>query len=75
MIRHLYVHTPFCAKICPYCAFYVHQGGAGDQREFVAALRRNGAARARNFRSRSETIYFGGGTPSMLSAELFAELV
>ena len=38
-VRHLYVHTPFCAKICPYCAFYVHQGGAGDQRTFVTALR------------------------------------
>ena len=40
VIRHLYVHVPFCAKICPYCAFYVHQGGAERQREFVAALRK-----------------------------------
>src|SRR5471032_2675647 len=74
MIRHLYVHTPFCAKICPYCAFYVHQGGAGAQREFVAALREEWRRAREEFPLALETIYFGGGTPSILSAELFAEL-
>ena len=74
MIRHLYVHTPFCAKICPYCAFYVHQGGGAAQREFVTALREE-CRRARDeFPLAPETIYFGGGTPSILSAELFSEL-
>jgi oxygen-independent coproporphyrinogen-3 oxidase len=74
MIRHLYVHTPFCAKICPYCAFYVHQGGAGAQREFVVALRTEWRRAREEFPLALETIYFGGGTPSILSAELFAEL-
>jgi oxygen-independent coproporphyrinogen-3 oxidase len=74
MIRHLYVHTPFCAKICPYCAFYVHQGGAGAQREFIAALRAEWRSARDEFPLALETIYFGGGTPSILSAELFAEL-
>src|ERR1700683_8805 len=74
MIRHLYVHTPFCAKICPYCAFYVHQGGATAQREFVAALRAEWRRALEEFPLTLETIYFGGGTPSILSAELFAEL-
>jgi oxygen-independent coproporphyrinogen-3 oxidase len=74
MIRHLYVHTPFCAKICPYCAFYVHQGGAAAQREFVAALRTEWQRAKEEFPLALETIYFGGGTPSILSAELFAEL-
>jgi len=74
MIRHLYVHTPFCAKICPYCAFYVHQGGAGAQREFVAALREEWRRAREEFPLDLETIYFGGGTPSILSAELFSEL-
>ena len=74
MIRHLYVHTPFCAKICPYCAFYVHQGGAAAQREFVAALREEWRRARDEFPLALETIYFGGGTPSILSAQLFAEL-
>jgi oxygen-independent coproporphyrinogen III oxidase len=74
MIRHLYVHTPFCAKICPYCAFYVHQGGAAAQREFIAALRAEWQRARDEFPLVPETIYFGGGTPSILSAELFAAL-
>jgi oxygen-independent coproporphyrinogen-3 oxidase len=74
MIRHLYVHTPFCAKICPYCAFYVHQGGAAVQRDFVAALRTEWSRARDEFPLALETIYFGGGTPSILSAELFLEM-
>jgi len=74
MIRHLYVHTPFCAKICPYCAFYVHQGGVAQQREFVAALRSEWRRAKEEFPLALNTIYFGGGTPSILGAELFVEL-
>jgi oxygen-independent coproporphyrinogen-3 oxidase len=73
-VRHLYVHTPFCAKICPYCAFYVHRGGGGAQRDFVAALRTEWSRAREEFPLALETIYLGGGTPSILSAELFAEL-
>ena len=74
MIRHLYVHTPFCAKICPYCAFYVHRGGVAAQREFVAALRTEWQRGREEFPLELETIYFGGGTPSILSAALFSEV-
>jgi oxygen-independent coproporphyrinogen-3 oxidase len=75
MVRHLYIHTPFCAKICPYCAFYVHQGGAESQRNFVAALQSEWRRARDEFPLNLETIYLGGGTPSILSAELFAELM
>ena len=74
MIRHLYVHTPFCAKVCPYCAFHVHRGGADEQRAFVAALKKEWQPAREEFSLELETIYFGGGTPSILSAELFSEL-
>jgi oxygen-independent coproporphyrinogen-3 oxidase len=74
VIRHLYVHVPFCAKVCPYCAFYVHQGGAAAQRDFVAALRTEWRRARDEFSLGLETIYLGGGTPSILSAELFTEL-
>ena len=74
MIRHLYVHVPFCAKICPYCAFYVHRGGGEAQRQFGQALRTEWRRAREEFPLAPETIYFGGGTPSILPAELFAEL-
>jgi oxygen-independent coproporphyrinogen-3 oxidase len=74
VIRHLYVHVPFCARVCPYCAFHVHRGGAEEQRAFVAALRREWRAARDEFSLAPDTIYLGGGTPSLLSAELFAEL-
>tara|TARA_B100000809_G_scaffold202669_2_gene203508 strand:- start:479 stop:1663 length:1185 start_codon:yes stop_codon:yes gene_type:complete len=60
----LYVHIPFCEVRCPYCAFYVttrdrdHVGAFLDALEFELA-----AYPALDLR----TIYFGGGTPSMLS--------
>jgi oxygen-independent coproporphyrinogen-3 oxidase len=75
MIQHLYVHTPLCAKVCPYCAFHVHLGGVAAQREFVAALRTEWQRAREEFPLTLETLYFGGGTPSILSAELFRELV
>ena len=74
MIRHLYVHTPFCAKVCPYCAFYVHRGSAEAQHEFVEALRLEWRRAREEFCLELDTIYFGGGTPSLLAAELFTDL-
>ena len=74
MIRHLYVHVPFCARVCPYCAFHVHRGGAEEQKAFVAALRQEWRAAREEFPLALETIYFGGGTPSLLSADLFSGL-
>src|SRR5436305_3157216 len=62
-IPHLYVHFPFCARICPYCAFYKTRGNAAEVRRFCEALVRElqGAAPLSPV-----TIYFGGGTPTAL---------
>ncbi len=60
--------------LSPTAAFYVHRGGAARQREFVTALRTEWRQAREEFSLAPETIYFGGGTPSILSAELFAEL-
>ncbi len=71
---HLYVHIPFCHRICPYCAFFKHTPGRSDMRGFVTAV----AAEARLRLPQGfapETIYFGGGTPSMLSPTHLAALV
>jgi oxygen-independent coproporphyrinogen-3 oxidase len=60
----LYVHIPFCHRVCPYCSFYKHTPGATPVGEFVEALAAEAAAR---ITSQPRTLYLGGGTPSMLS--------
>jgi oxygen-independent coproporphyrinogen-3 oxidase len=68
-IRHLYLHVPFCHRICPYCSFYKHQPGATDQAAFLDALvvEARQAKELWGDRLQLDTIYWGGGTPSMLS--------
>ncbi len=71
---HLYIHIPFCHRICPYCAFFKHTPGATDMRGFVRAVCREAALRLPpGFAPR--TIYMGGGTPSMLSPTHLQALV
>ena len=68
----LYLHVPFCATVCPYCDFAVCVGD-GDRRErFVRSLIAEARLWSENLPeelSGFETIYFGGGTPSLLEAE------
>ena len=65
----LYVHLPWCERKCPYCDFNSYQAGAGfDERRYVAALERDLAAAAAFSGGREiETVFFGGGTPSLVS--------
>ncbi len=68
-IRHLYVHIPFCHRICPYCSFYKHEPGSTDTAGFLQSVTRELQAEVARFpgRVRPSTIYFGGGTPTLLS--------
>lgn len=74
MPSHLYVHIPFCHRICPYCAFFKHTPGRTDMRGFVEGLIREAELRLPEGYA-PETIYFGGGTPSMLSPTHLGRLV
>jgi oxygen-independent coproporphyrinogen-3 oxidase len=70
MVRHLYFHIPFCPKLCPYCSFYVETGATGAKNKtqrFLDALLLEVEKQSAAFSVKPETIYFGGGTPSMLS--------
>lgn len=69
VIRHLYFHIPFCPKLCPYCSFYVEVGGKNKTRAFLDALLRDMERACAEHEVRPETIYFGGGTPTALSAD------
>ena len=64
--RHLYVHFPFCARICPYCAFYKTRGNAAEVTRFCEALVRELEQQATACLL-PLTIYFGGGTPTALT--------
>jgi oxygen-independent coproporphyrinogen-3 oxidase len=71
VIRHLYFHIPFCPKLCPYCSFYVETSMRTKNRAFLDALLTEVRSHVNAFAIEPETLYFGGGTPSMLSiAEL-----
>jgi putative oxygen-independent coproporphyrinogen III oxidase len=67
----VYVHWPFCASKCPYCDFNSHvRHRPVDQERFVAAFRREIAHMAARLPGRPVTsVFFGGGTPSLMRPE------
>ena len=66
-IRHIYVHIPFCARICPYCAFYKELLDRSQLTRFCDALVAEIELHAQDRHLLPSTIYFGGGTPTALS--------
>jgi len=69
----LYVHIPFCERKCAYCDFYSLENIALKER-FLAALERE-IALAPDAGGSSPTLYFGGGTPSLLSPGELARIM
>jgi oxygen-independent coproporphyrinogen-3 oxidase len=69
----LYIHFPFCRRRCGYCSFVSYQGRESDIPEYVKALKKELILRATDQRVCS--IYFGGGTPSLLSPEQIHEIL
>src|SRR5438067_11019980 len=67
VIRHLYVHIPFCPKLCPYCSFYSEVSDRAKTQRFLDALLTEIEQQAASCELRPRTIFFGGGTPSALS--------
>ncbi len=69
----VYVHVPFCATKCPYCDFYSLTGSSDEDKDrYVRAVLRA----ADGYRGQTaDTVYFGGGTPSLLGAERIATLL
>lgn len=63
----IYIHVPFCLRKCPYCDFYSCENSLHKRDAYVQAVCRNlghyGDGRS------VDTVYFGGGTPSLLSPE------
>ncbi len=72
----LYVHWPFCESKCPYCDFNSHVATRIDQAAWKQAYLREMARIAELVPGRSlQTIYFGGGTPSLMAPETVAAII
>ena len=72
----LYVHWPFCLAKCPYCDFNSHVRERIDQTRFAGALRRELATEAARLgRRRLTSVFFGGGTPSLMEPSTVAALL
>ncbi|OUJ11037.1 radical SAM family heme chaperone HemW [Acetobacter okinawensis] len=72
----LYIHWPFCLAKCPYCDFNSHVRDTIPQARFAKALRAELAHdAARLGRRKLTSIFFGGGTPSLMAPETVAALI
>ncbi len=73
----IYIHIPYCIKKCPYCAFNSFPAGLVPK-GYCASLKNEIAwtAEALSLQGREvDTIYFGGGTPSLLEAREISSLI
>lgn len=74
----LYIHVPWCVRKCPYCDFNSHQAGTGGipEPEYLASLLKDlEQLLPRVWGRRVSTIFFGGGTPSLMSAATISNLL
>lgn len=72
-VTSLYVHVPFCARKCEYCAFYSEASSGEVVNRYVAALVRELRMVAGDLRP--STVFFGGGTPSLLNLSQWREIL
>ena len=72
----LYVHWPFCVSKCPYCDFNSHVRDSIDQEAWRDALLADLAHEARELPGRRlSSIFFGGGTPSLMEPSTVASII
>ena len=72
----IYLHWPFCRAKCPYCDFNSHVREAIDERRWRRALLSELDHYASKTAGRLVTsLFFGGGTPSLMSAETVAAII
>lgn len=71
----LYLHIPYCFSKCRYCDFYSRPGARGVPPEYTDALLRELARHTGGEPLHPDTLYFGGGTPSLLDPAAVARLI
>ncbi len=74
----LYIHIPFCSKICPYCDFNAYAVQNLPENEYVEAILKEFEISTKNSEWESkniQTVYFGGGTPSIFSGKSIKKIL
>ncbi len=74
MVKALYLHIPFCSRRCPYCDFTSFTGSEEMIPDYLTLLPEEARLYA-DYPHRIETLYVGGGTPSVLAPESIGALV
>jgi oxygen-independent coproporphyrinogen-3 oxidase len=74
-VRHLYVHVPFCARRCGYCDFVTVVGHVGEHDRYVDALLRELELERGLLADEVETVFLGGGTPTLLDGAAVGRLL
>ncbi len=73
---HLYIHIPFCVKKCLYCDFLSSPSSGREQEDYVKALKQEIVQESLNYKDYFvTTVYFGGGTPSLLPGSFVEEIM
>lgn len=74
----LYIHVPYCKRICPYCDFNVVRDRSSSSNQwptYFSALAQEWNARQPLMQGTVRTLYFGGGTPSLAPPDLLAQFI
>ncbi|MEP4145716.1 MAG: radical SAM family heme chaperone HemW [Halioglobus sp.] len=72
----LYIHLPWCERKCPYCDFNSHESSNVPEQAYIAALLKDLDADLTLTAGRQiQTLFIGGGTPSLFSAESISQLL
>lgn len=72
----IYIHWPYCTHICPYCDFNIYRARGRDENAMIDAIKSELKSWAGNTGKRALTsLYFGGGTPSLITPHNIAQLI
>lgn len=72
----LYIHVPFCAQKCYYCDFNSYKINSNQKKEYLINIEREMKFYKEEFKDKCfDTVFFGGGTPSILTVDELKELV
>ena len=71
----VYIHYPFCLSLCPYCDFNVYTKRLLTEEEFLEGIQAEIELLAKNTKAKITSIFFGGGTPSLLNPNAIEKII